>query len=82
MMYLMYPTKGITMNKYTSKIGAYVSSDGSYSARAHVVAFEQDLLSGNQWEIMGELHDDDRYQYAVAIITGDSATAIRIEEQS
>jgi len=68
------------MNKYTSKIGAYVSSDGSYSARAHVVAFEQDLLSDNQWEIMGELHDDDRYQYAVAIITGDSATAIRIEE--
>ena len=70
------------MNKYTSKIGAYVSSDGSYSARAQVVVFEQGLLSDKGWEIMGELHEDDRYQYAVAIITGDSATAIRIEEQS
>ena len=70
------------MNKYTSKIGAYVSSDGSYSAQSQVVVFEQGLLSDKGWEIMEELHESDRYAYAVAIITGDSATAIRIEEQS
>jgi hypothetical protein len=70
------------MNRYTTYVGAYVSSDGSYSAQSQVVVFEQGLLSDNQWEILEELHESDRYAYAAAIATGDSATAIRIEEQS
>jgi hypothetical protein len=59
---------------------AYVSSDGNYGGDYPIV-FEQDDLTAEQWDILTEMHDNDRYEYVLAIIEKDTDTVETIEAQ-
>ena len=57
------------MSNLLSNTG-YVSFDGNYGASADVLVFDNDSLTLQQWETLGELYDNSRYEYVEAILAG------------
>jgi hypothetical protein len=45
----------------------YVSYDGNYGAEADLLMFDTNALTLQQWETLGEISDNDRYEYVEAI---------------
>jgi hypothetical protein len=75
----------MTMNRqhYTSTVNAYVTGNGEwYSGEEAVLTFAPDALTPEQWDILAELHDSDRFDYAHAILLDDEATIARIEKEN
>ena len=48
----------------------YVSYDGNYGEQADVLVFDSNDLTPQQWETLGEINDNDRYEYVEAIFAG------------
>ena len=48
----------------------YVSYDGNYGEQADVLVFDSNDLTPQQWETLGEISDNDRYEYVEAIFNG------------
>jgi hypothetical protein len=48
----------------------YVSYDGNYGAEADLLVFDSDAITLQQWETLGELDDNSRYEYVQAIFAG------------
>jgi hypothetical protein len=48
----------------------YVSYDGNYGAEADLLVFDSNDLTLQQWETLGELDDNSRYEYVEAIFAG------------
>jgi hypothetical protein len=61
-------TKGKTMS-LLNNIG-YVSYDGNYGAEADLLVFDTNDLTLQQWETLGELDDNSRYEYVEAVFAG------------
>jgi hypothetical protein len=51
-----------------------VSYDGNYGAEADLLLFDSDALTLQQWETLGELDDNSRYEYVQAIFAGKDLT--------
>jgi hypothetical protein len=56
-----------------SNIG-YVSYDGNYGAEADLLLFDTEALTLQQWETLGELNDNSRYDYVRAVLNKDDLT--------
>ena len=52
----------------------YVSYDGNYGEQADLLMFDNDSLTPQQWETLGELNDGSRYEYVQAIFSGNDLT--------
>jgi hypothetical protein len=52
----------------------YVSYDGNYGEQADVLVFDSADLTPEQWETLGEISDNDRYEYVEAIFNGKDLT--------
>jgi hypothetical protein len=61
-------TKGKTVS-LLNNIG-YVSYDGNYGAEADLLVFDTNDLTLQQWETLGELDDNSRYEYVEAVFAG------------
>jgi hypothetical protein len=48
----------------------YVSYDGNYGAEADLLVFDSNDLTLQQWETLGEINDNSRYEYVEAIFAG------------
>ena len=57
------------MSHLLNNIG-YVSYDGNYGAEADLLIFDSNDLTLQQWETLGEISDNDRYEYVEAIFAG------------
>jgi len=60
-------TKGKQMSYDTIRNVGYVSYDGNYGAEADLLMFDSNALTLQQWETLGELDDNSRYEYVEAI---------------
>jgi len=58
---------------------AYIDAEGEFSARASMTLFDPALLTDKQWENIDAMHREDRLDYALAIIHGDTVNANAIE---
>jgi hypothetical protein len=61
------------MSHLLSNIG-YVSYDGNYGAEADLLVFDTSDLTLQQWETLGELDDNSRYDYVEAVLNGKSTS--------
>ena len=52
----------------------YVSYDGNYGEQADLLVFDSGDLTAQQWETLGELDDNSRYEYVEAIFNGKDLT--------
>ena len=52
----------------------YVSYDGNYGAEADLLMFDSGALTLQQWETLGELDDNSRFEYAEAVLNGKSTS--------
>jgi hypothetical protein len=52
----------------------YVSYDGNYGAEADLLMFDSNALTLQQWETLGEVNDNSRYEYVEAIFNGKDLT--------
>ena len=59
------------MSHLLNNIG-YVSYDGNYGAEADLLVFDTSDLTLQQWETLGELDDNSRYDYVEAVLNGKS----------
>jgi hypothetical protein len=59
--------KGTQMAYDEIKNVGYVSYDGNYGAEADLLIFDSNALTLQQWETLGELDDNSRYEYVEAI---------------
>ena len=57
------------MSNLLNNIG-YVSYDGNYGAEADLLVFDSNDLTLQQWETLGELDDNSRYEYVEAVLAG------------
>lgn len=57
------------MSNLLNNIG-YVSYDGNYGAEADLLVFDTSELTPQQWDTLGELGDNSRYEYVEAILAG------------
>jgi hypothetical protein len=60
---------------------AYISADGSYSANEDTITFDTDALTNEQWEIVDDLPDSMKMEYAIAILDGDDDFVNEIESE-
>ena len=60
---------------------AYISSDGSYSACEDTITFDTDALTEKQWQIVDELPDSMKMEYAIAILDCDDEFVAEIESE-
>ena len=60
---------------------AYISADGSYSAREDTLTFDTDALTNKQWDIIDDLPDGMKMEYALAIFDGDDELVAEIESE-
>ena len=49
---------------------AWVSADGSYGSGG-IIVFDEDSLTEAQWETLGDLRDNDKYDYVLAILNNE-----------
>lgn len=61
---------------------AYITDEGEFSARASMTLIDPDLLTAEQWEKVDAMHRQDRLDYALAIIHGDTVNANAIEKDN
>ena len=61
------------MSNLLNNIG-YVSYDGNYGAEADLLVFDSNDLTLQQWETLGELDDNSRYEYVEAVLNNKSLT--------
>jgi hypothetical protein len=61
------------MSNLLNNIG-YVSYDGNYGAEADLLVFDSSHLTSKQWDTLGELGDNSRYEYVEAILSGKSTS--------
>jgi hypothetical protein len=66
--------KGTQMAYDEIKNVGYVSYDGNYGAEADLLMFDSNALTLQQWETLGELDDNSRYEYVEAIFNNKSLT--------
>jgi hypothetical protein len=66
--------KGNKMAYDEIKNVGYVSYDGNYGAEADLLMFDSNALTLQQWETLGELDDNSRYEYVEAIFNNKSLT--------
>jgi hypothetical protein len=52
----------------------YVSYDGNYGAESDLLMFDSNALTPQQWETLGEINDNSRYEYVEAIFNNKSLT--------
>ncbi len=52
----------------------YVSYDGNYGAEADLLMFDSNALTLQQWETLGELNDNSRFEYVEAIFNNKDLT--------
>jgi hypothetical protein len=48
----------------------YVSYSGNYGEQSDLLMFDSNALTPEQWETLGEINDNDRYEYVEAIFNG------------
>jgi hypothetical protein len=60
---------------------AYISADGSYSANEDTITFDTDALTEKQWQIVDELPDSMKMEYALAILDGDDDFVAEVESE-
>lgn len=61
------------MSKTLNNIG-YVSYDGNYGEQSDLLIFDTNYLTPQQWETLGEVNDNSRWEYVQAIFNGDDLT--------
>jgi hypothetical protein len=66
--------KGTQMAYDEIKNVGYVSYDGNYGAEADLLVFDSNALTLQQWETLGELDDNSRYEYVEAIFNNKDLT--------
>jgi hypothetical protein len=66
--------KGKQMAYDEIKNVGYVSYDGNYGAEADLLMFDSSALTLQQWETLGELDDNSRFEYAEAVLNGKSTS--------
>lgn len=47
---------------------AYVTADGNYSEEDNVLIFAREELTPEQWELLGGLHESDRYSFVQDVL--------------
>ena len=52
----------------------YVSYDGNYGAEADLLMFDSNALTLQQWETLGEINDNSRYEYVEAVFNNKDLT--------
>jgi hypothetical protein len=63
------------MSEYKHYVGtAWVSEDGSFNYSNHLITFDPDKLTEEQWDRLAELSDYDRIEYAMSIMDGNDLT--------
>jgi hypothetical protein len=63
-------TKGTQMAYDEIKNVGYVSYSGNYGEQSDLLMFDSNALTPQQWETLGEVNDNDRYEYVEAIFNG------------
>lgn len=66
--------KGTQMAYEEIKNVGYVSYDGNYGAEADLLMFDSNALTLQQWETLGELNDNSRYEYVEAVFNNEDLT--------
>jgi hypothetical protein len=66
--------KGKQMAYDEIKNVGYVSYDGNYGAEADLLMFDSNALTLQQWETLGELDDNSRFEYVEAVLNNKSLT--------
>jgi hypothetical protein len=66
--------KGTQMAYDEIKNVGYVSYDGNYGAEADLLMFDSNALTLQQWETLGELDDNSRFEYAEAVLNNKPLT--------
>jgi hypothetical protein len=66
--------KGNKMAYDEIKNVGYVSYDGNYGAEADLLMFDSNALTLQQWETLGELDDNSRYEYVEAVLNNKDLT--------
>jgi hypothetical protein len=62
--------KGTQMAYDEIKNVGYVSYSGNYGEQSDLLMFDSNALTPQQWETLGEVNDNDRYEYVEAIFNG------------
>ena len=58
---------------------AYVTADGTYGV-GNIIIFNDNMLTEEQWDVVDNIGDNDRYDYITAVLNG-NAKAIAYYEQ-
>ena len=66
--------KGALMAHEEIKNVGYVSYDGNYGAEADLLMFDSNALTPQQWETLGEINDNSRFEYVEAVLNNKSLT--------
>jgi hypothetical protein len=66
--------KGTQMAYDEIKNVGYVTYDGHYGAEADLLMFDSNALTQKQWDTLGELGDNSRYEYVEAIFNNEDLT--------
>ena len=53
---------------------AFVTFNGEYGKDSDLLVFNDNDLSGKQWDTLGELEDNSRWDYVQAIMNGKDLT--------
>jgi hypothetical protein len=69
------------MDKYLIREdAAYVSPDGNYGQG--IIVFDPTLLNNNQWEMLTDMADRDRFDYVKAIADKNNVAVCEIEMEN
>ena len=52
----------------------YVTYDGHYGAESDLLMFDSNALTQKQWDTLGELNDNSRFEYVEAVLNNRSLT--------
>jgi hypothetical protein len=66
--------KGTQMAYDEIKNVGYVSYSGNYGEQSDLLMFDSNALTPQQWETLGEISDNDRYEYVEAIFNNKDLT--------
>jgi hypothetical protein len=67
---------------YTFADLAYIDGDGQYAAGTSLLVFPIDTLNDPDWDIIAELGSNERQDYALALLHGDTVTAEAIRKDA
>ena len=60
---------------------AFIADDGSFSACENVITFDTDALTNKQWDIVDNLPDSMKMEYAIAVLDGDDEFVADVESE-